>query len=148
MKEYLVVAVVMALASALLAELSHPALSSGSNIALGIVAVLFIVAPIAGIAAEGITLPAPEVALPAYGGIEEVAEEAYLVGVRAELAERFSVNAEEIDLEISDFSLEELSCERLVVTLRGGAAFADYRAIRQYLLENLKIGECDVKIEG
>lgn len=148
MKEYIVIAVIMALASAVLGELSHPSFSKDGGIALGAVAVIFIVAPIVQLVSEGISHPPPEISLPAIGGIEEIAEDAYISGVRDELAQRYSLSAEDISVSCRGFRVEDLSCEELTVVLRRSAALSDHRAMREYLKENLKIGECDVRIEG
>ena len=76
---------------------------------------------------------------------EKTAEEAFTLGVELALAEEFSFSDEEVFVRAEGFLAENMSCERLVVTLSGAACFSDITAVRSFVEEN-NLGKCEVKL--
>lgn len=79
-------------------------------------------------------------------GVSETAEEAFEKGIRAYLADEFSLNMDEVDVLAEDFSADQMRARRVTVTLTGKSVSADYRAIREKVEKN-GFGECEVRIE-
>ena len=124
-------------------------LSSGkaeraARAALGIILVSAILSPL-------ISLGQGFAQLPEYSGAEEesvfekTAEEAFCDGVRLAIAERFSLDAEHISVRAKGFQTEKMTAEVLTVTLSERAKLADYRAIREFVVEN-NFGKCEVEL--
>lgn len=76
---------------------------------------------------------------------QDVAREAFLRGIRLAVADKFSLNADDIAVTCCGFSFEEMRAESLVITLSGKAAFADIRAVREFA-EKSGFGECEVYV--
>ena len=66
-------------------------------------------------------------------------------GVRLAVAEKFSFSEDDIRVECRGFNLETVSAERISITLYGGAAISDIRAVREYV-EGEGLGDCEVKV--
>ena len=75
-----------------------------------------------------------------------VIEQAFADGIACGVAEKFSLNVEDIRIRIYGFDYEALRCDRIRIILSGRAALADYKAIEKYV-NGMDIGECDVEIE-
>ena len=149
MKEYLISAITLGIVAGIALHIAHKELLPSVKTAAGVVLLSFTVLPIGGIL-SGI----PEIPLPSLdggfydGSIYEEGESAFALGVARAVAERFSVDEGDITVVCRGFSLEKLGCEHITLTLSGGAKRLDYRAVRDYIEENLEVGGCDVRIEG
>lgn len=75
-----------------------------------------------------------------------VAEDAFAEGIKRAVADKFSVDKENIRVKIIDFDMKNMSCGQIVIFLRGTGVFADYRGIESYI-NSLGMGECRVEVE-
>ena len=77
---------------------------------------------------------------------EGVIEESFADGVARAVAEKFSLDKENIRVSLSGFDFSNLRAEKIRISLSGRAALADYKAVEKYV-NGLELGECDVEIE-
>lgn len=77
---------------------------------------------------------------------DEIYEEAFCLGVKNAVCERFELKTGEVRVLSVNFSKEEWRAERIRVILSGKAALSDYREIEKYI-NNMGIGECEAEIE-
>ena len=120
------------------------------SLVIGIITLWIILMPIA----DGIRHFEPDswldsIEIPDNGNesqIGEVIEDAFAQGVADSVAEKFSLNREDIRVRLYDFDDKELSADRIRIILSGRAVIADYKAIEKYINE-MDIGVCDVEIE-
>lgn len=75
-----------------------------------------------------------------------VAEEAFAKGIIQAVADKFSLDKENVRVKIVGFDLEKMSAEQIKITLSGVAVLADYRGIESYI-NSLEMGVCSVEIE-
>lgn len=80
------------------------------------------------------------------GQIGSVIEDAFAEGIASAVAEKFSLDTENIRVRLYGFDQSRLSAERIRIILSGRAAFADYKAVEKYI-DEMNIGECEVEIE-
>lgn len=79
--------------------------------------------------------------------IGEVAEDAFCSGIVLFVADEFSLEKDDISVMVTGFNKDEMTAEKISVTLRGrAAASADFRAVREKIEKN-GLGKCEVKIE-
>lgn len=76
----------------------------------------------------------------------ERSEEAFCLGIRKAIAERFSIDPENVSVSVTGYDPGSVRAERICVVLRGRAAIADTRGIRAYV-SGLGVGECEVELE-
>lgn len=124
--------------------------SGGESLALGIILLSVVISPIADglmdFGGEGIF---DKIEIPDgvdQEGIDSVIEEAFAEGIRRAVAEKFSLDGDNIRIRLYDFDRDSLTAGRIRIILSGGAAFADYKAVEKYI-DGLGVGECDVEIE-
>lgn len=79
-------------------------------------------------------------------GYLEVAKEAFELGIRRAIAEKYSINLDDISVRSVDFNFNEMKARRIKVLLTGLGALSDRRGVEKYL-NSLGIGECEVDIE-
>ena len=75
-----------------------------------------------------------------------VVEEAFAEGIKRAVADKFSIDRENIRVKIINFDMKNMSCEQIVIFLQGRGVFADYRGIESYV-NSLEMGECRVEIQ-
>lgn len=75
-----------------------------------------------------------------------VSEAAFSDGVARAIADRFALSESDITVALDGFDFQTMTARCVRVTLRGAAAYADARGIKEYI-ENEKLGECVVKVE-
>ena len=75
-----------------------------------------------------------------------VAEEAFAEGIKEAVAEKFSVNKENISVKVVDFDMKNMNAKEIVIFLSGTAVSSDYRGIKSYV-NQLGLGECRVEIQ-
>ena len=74
------------------------------------------------------------------------AEEAFSVGVKRYVAERFSLSEDDISVRVTGFSYTSMRAEKIKIILSGKAVFADNRAIAEEISRS-GLGECEVEID-
>ena len=79
--------------------------------------------------------------------VTEISEEGFIRGVRLFISDEFSLDYDEISVEVTEFDPLQLKAKKIIITLRGKAAHADYRAIREKLKKN-GFENSEVKIES
>lgn len=120
------------------------------SLSLAIITLFIIVAPIVS-AAEDFraqdwlsSLDTPDYEVDSeYGG---VLEDSFAEGIALAVADKFSLNKEDIRVRVSGFDARNIRADNIKVILSGRAAFADYKAVESYL-DGLDMGECSVEIE-
>ncbi|MBQ7363029.1 MAG: hypothetical protein IJW48_05810 [Clostridia bacterium] len=149
MKEYLISGITLSLITAIATHLSHRELLPPVKMAAGAVLLSFVLVPLGGIftALSELELPSFSFGDAVSGSVGEVGEEAFSEGVAKALAQRFGASEENFVVRCEGFDLETLSADKIVVVMSGSAALLDYRAIENYIEENLEVRECECKIE-
>ena len=120
------------------------------KIVLGIVTIYVILTPFAESVGsfdldsltEGIN--PPEISIE--NGYISVAEETFAKGICSAVAEKFSLNKENIRVRISGFDFKKMKAENIQIYLSGKGVLGDYRGIESYV-NSLEMGECQVEIE-
>ena len=149
MSEYAFSVFAICLVGGVLSLLCHGS-GMGERIVLGIVTLYIIISPLAGGLSsididrwmDSLKGESVQVA-PGYLG---VVEESFADGIALAVAEKFSLDRDNIRVSLRNFDIENMSAERIRVTLSGVAALADYKAVERYV-NSLDLGECDVEIE-
>ncbi len=144
MKEYLMGAVVLIFAVDMLGILAHEKYKEITEAALGVVLTLALILPLPKLVSEiGNKIRFPEIE-------STEGEDIYLLSFEEGIAEfvvgKFGVPREEIEVEAIGFSQGGMRAEKIVITLHGTAALADYKKIGREV-EELSLGEVEVKIE-
>lgn len=80
------------------------------------------------------------------GSGEDIRLSAFGEGIREYISSEFDLDAEEVLVEIVGFDSEEMRCEKILITLSGRAALADYKRVER-LIDGLGLGDAEVKIE-
>ena len=148
---YLISAILAGLLGSLCIHLSHTAMRNAVRCALGIIMVLVISRPFVGFIESLSELSFDSSHIGGVAGseiLEEEARESFCLGISRAVADRFSDNEENISVSCDGFVFETMSSDCISVTLRGSAAFLDYRAVREYLANNINTKECKVRIEA
>lgn len=79
-------------------------------------------------------------------GAEGVIEDAFAEGIALAVAEKFSLDPDDIRVRLVRFDQQAMSAEGIVITLSGAAVIADYKAVEKYV-NSLDLGVCNVQIE-
>ena len=146
MREYVIAILGASMLSAVASLSSYRQGEKITALALSVITAAAVLLPLGKIVEELPTLDADfSVAeLPDEREYEEVAMNAYLDGVRDAVADRFSIDEDDLRVFCVGFDFEKMRCECLTVRVQGGAVFSDFDAIKKYLCENL--GGCEVEI--
>ena len=80
------------------------------------------------------------------GSGEDIRLSAFGDGIREYISSEFDLDSDEVAVEIVGFDKEEMKCEKILITLSGRAALADYKRVER-LIDELGLGEAEVKIE-
>lgn len=80
------------------------------------------------------------------GEMDYIIEDAFAEGLSRAVAEKFSLDSEDIRVRLYGFNKNEMSAEKIMIILSGRAALADYKAVEKYVRE-MEVGECSVEIE-
>lgn len=76
---------------------------------------------------------------------EQSLSDAFAEGVKLAITDRFSFSEQDVEVSCIGFDVNSVSAERICVSLSGRAAFADVRAVREYV-KKLRLGECEVTV--
>lgn len=122
----------------------------GESLAVGIITLSVILTPLVREAAE---LDPEDWLDSVRGEVSEVSpeyipvlEQAFSDGIKRAVAEKFSINEDNVRISLVGFDAEKMRAERIRIVLRGSAALSDYRAVEKYI-NGLDLGECNVQIE-
>ena len=123
--------------------------SGGESLALGIILLSVIISPLADGLINFDSGIFDNIEIPdgiGQEGIDAVIEDAFAEGICSAVAEKFSLDKDNIRVMLYNFDKESLTAGRIRIILSGGAALADYNAVEKYI-DGLGVGECDVEIE-
>lgn len=77
---------------------------------------------------------------------EDIRLVSFEVGISRYIASEFDLSAEEVLVEAINFDPEEMRAEKILITLTGRAALANYKNIEK-TVSRLELGVAEVKIE-
>ena len=150
MSTYIGGVAIAALAVSLALHLAHEEMRGVTRIALGLLVILTVAAPVADLArelSEGDLsfgeLPSVEEGDPAYA---DVARRAFEEGVGRAVADELGISADDVEVGCDGFDFSGIRAERIYVTLSGRGAFGDSRAVKDFV-ESSFGGRCVVEIE-
>lgn len=150
MNGYTLTVFVICIFTGALGLVSHGALRDAERMALGIITLYVIIAPVAdGVKdfdAEAFFDSLSGGSANIESGYAETAEEAFAEGIALAVADEFSLSRDNIRVRLRGFDFETMTCEKIGVILSGSAAVSDYKAIERYI-NKMEIGVCEVEIE-
>ncbi|MBO7195877.1 MAG: hypothetical protein J6V80_00925 [Clostridia bacterium] len=79
-------------------------------------------------------------------GADGVIEDAFAEGIVHAVSDKFSLERANVRVRLVDFDAKNMRAEKIVLTLSGSAAVADYKAVEKYV-NSLDLGVCNVQIE-
>lgn len=152
MREYLVMLIVISAISGFASYASYPsAMERCSKFAISIIVLHVALMPLLSITDEIMDFDfdsfKSEISLPENesGEYLEYAEDAFKLGIKKLLYEKYGLDESEVHVVCFGFDFEKMTAEKIKITLSGKAALADYRAIEEYMEKN-KLGDCEVNI--
>ena len=81
------------------------------------------------------------------GATDSSIELAFESGIAEYIAEKYTVNTDDVLVNVDGFDMGSLRADRIYVTLSGGAILLDYKRIEKEICERFtKGGECEVSI--
>lgn len=149
MSEYAISVFAICLVGGICLMLSHGQ-GKAESLAVGIIILWVILSPLG----ESLSYFDPDgwldgIEIPDYESESElgaVIEDAFAKGIGRAVAERFSLDTENIRVRLYGFDKDNLRAEKIRIILSGRAALADYKAVEKYI-DEMDLGECDVEIE-
>lgn len=117
-----------------------------SSFSLGAILLFVIINGISGLDAPEFNI---EELLPDGSGEGEyyyVAKDAAEAGIASAVAGEFGFSEGEVSAQLINFDFDKMSCDTVVVTLRGAAALGDYKRVEDYV-EKIGIGRCRVDVQ-
>ena len=81
---------------------------------------------------------------PSGGAYLEVGEEAFALGIKKLLYDKWGISENESAVAVIGFDFETMKAERIIITLLAGAFTSDFHEIEAYV-EKAGLGECEVK---
>ena len=73
------------------------------------------------------------------------AREAFALGVKRAVAEKFGLLEKEISVSVDGFDARNMTAQRINVLLSGSAAYADWRAVEEFVRSS-GLGECRAEV--
>ena len=149
MSEYAVCVFVISALVGLLSHISYKGKGDPSRIALAIILIYVVISPVADLVREvDGELFAEQNYYSSLIGDEYagVAEQAFAGGILTAVADEFSLDEENIRVELYGFEFEKMRAERIRIVLSGRAALADRKGIEKYI-NRLERGVCECEIE-
>lgn len=119
------------------------------SLALGIITLWVILSPLGDMIKHfdpnsfGQSIDVPEFS---DGEIDVVIEDAFADGICLAIADKFSLDRDEIRVRLYGFEKSKMCAEEIMVILSGRAALSDYKAVEKYI-NAMEVGECRVEIE-
>ena len=80
------------------------------------------------------------------GEIDMIIEDAFADGICTAVADKFSLDPDDIRVRLYGFDKEEMRAEKIMIILSGRAALSDYKAVEKYI-NSMEVGEGNVEIE-
>ena len=146
MSEYAIGVFVISAVVGICSHIAYKGKSDPSRLALAIILLSVVVSPIADMTLDG-SLAGVEYDESIIGdGYEGVAEQAFGRGILSAVAEEFSLDEDNLRVEIDGFDFDKMRAERIRVILSGRAALADNKSIEKYI-NGLDRGVCECEIE-
>ena len=121
----------------------------GEKKALAVILVFSIAYPLPSLLNEEFEIPLfPDYSFDSEGipEYEEVTKEAFEEGMKKEIADKFSLSVDSVNVYALGFSFEKLKAEKIRVVLSLSCAGVDPLKIEKYV-NALEIGECEVYFE-
>lgn len=146
MSEYAIGVFVISAVVGVCSHISYKGKSDPSHLALAVVLLYVLVSPIRDMTLDGSFVGVEYDKSIIGDGYEGVAEQAFAGGILSAIADKFSLDEEDLRVEIDGFDFEKMKAERIRVILSGKAAFADNKGIEKYV-NKLEIGVCECEIE-
>ena len=142
MREYLMLALSLAVISSLVGLACHSSLSPTARVAVAIVTLAAMLSPFLEALnsfGEGLPELAPSVPPPS-GGYIEVSQEAFSDGIAQAIEERFSIKSGEVEVECIGFSFSTMRAQTVRLSLKGSALLVDYRELSSYVAQSFTDG--------
>lgn len=76
----------------------------------------------------------------------DIRYDAFVSGLREYISSEFDLSREDVEVEAIGFSEVDMRAEKILVTLSGKAALANYKRIES-VIDQMGLGEAEVKIE-
>ena len=149
MSEYAVGVFLISALVGMLSHLSYGGRSDISKLALSVLMLYVVVAPLADMVKNTDFKSLFEVDYNEEiitDGYEGIAEDAFAKGIESAVADKFSLSEDNIRVRVVGFDFENMRAEKIQVILSGRAALADYKSIEKYL-NGLNVGVCECEIE-
>ena len=147
MGRYIFGCIALAFISAVLYHLSHTSLRESVRAAMGVVLLLFMLSPIASLISGVLDVRLPSGDFTFGESYTAVTEEAYCKGIASALRDEFSAPGDCFYVYCDGFVFETMYSKKVYVTLTGKAALLDYRAVREFVINSVETGGCEVEIE-
>ena len=121
--------------------------SKAQSLALGIITLWVILSPLSDMI-EHFDPNSLDVVIPEYGSgeIDVLLEDAFADGICNAVADKFSLNREDVRVRLYGFDKEKMRAEKIMIILSGRAALSDYKAVEKYI-NSMEVGEGNVEIE-
>ena len=143
MGEYLLSIITLAIIFDVLELFSAERYKGLTRAAMSLILVMAIISPLPSLVEKiGGELDFSEIE----GSGEDIRLSAFGDGIREYISSEFDLDSDEVAVEIVGFDKEEMKCEKILITLSGRAALADYKRVER-LIDELGLGEAEVKIE-
>lgn len=143
MGEYLLSIITLAIIFDVLELFSAERYKGLTRAAMSLILVMAIISPLPSLVEKiGGDLDFSEIE----GSGEDIRLSAFGDGIREYISSEFDLDSDEVAVEIVGFDKEEMKCEKILITLSGRAALADYKRVER-LIDELGLGEAEVKIE-
>ncbi len=148
MSEYALAVFGICLVVGICLTVSHGS-SKAQSLALGIITLWVILSPLGDIIEHfDPNSWMDSIDIPDYdsGEIDIVIEDAFADGICSAVADKFSLNRDDIRVRLYGFDKEEMRAEKIMIILSGRATLSDYKAVEKYI-NSMEVGECNVEIE-
>lgn len=150
MNEYFITVFVICAVTGILGLLSYNEKNGAEHAALGVILLFVVLSPVANVIASFdaekfdpeklVSDIQPET------GLSDVGAAALCDGICRAVSQEFSLDDGDITATAYGFDFKMMKAEKIRILLTGRAAFADSKAIKEFV-EKLEVGECEVGIE-
>ena len=150
MNEYFIKVFVICTVSGILGLLSYNNKNGAERAALGVVLLFVVLSPLVDAISsfdEGKFDPEELISdIQPETGLYDVGAAALCDGICRAIGQEFSLDDGEITATAYGFDIKRMKAEKIRILLTGRAAFADCKAIKEFV-EKMEVGECEVGIE-
>ncbi len=149
MSEYCVAIVLISALAAFFELVSYSqGKEKGERLAVSVIVAYLIIAPLAPLAESAGDFDLSEIT-GSFGELEggaylEVSEEAFCLGIKRLVSEKWGVAESDSAVFALGFDFEKMKAERITITLFSKGFTADFKEIEEYI-EKSGLGECEVK---